>query len=118
MADAIVEKGQRPLRLIGIIAEMGGGVRVLLVLAQPLFIVPRLRGFLVRMERLIALIPREERGHEQQQHDEDGPFEVVVAAQADEFIAGYVSYHGALLDRKSTRLNSSPYCDSRMPSPA
>src|SRR3546814_12100631 len=75
IADAIVEKGQRPLRLIGIIAEMGGGVRVLLVLAQPLFIVPRLRGFLDRMERLIALIPREERGHEQQQNDDDGQFE-------------------------------------------
>src|SRR3546814_3473185 len=61
---------------------MGGGVRVLLVLAQPLFIVPRLRGFLDRMERLIALIPREERGHEQQQHDDDGPFEAAVADQA------------------------------------
>src|SRR3546814_13525660 len=95
----------------------GGGVLVLLFLAQPLFIVPRLRGFLDRMERLIALIPREERGHEQQQHDDDGPFEAAVADQADEFLAGDVPYHGAPLnisflrgrfaDRKSTRLNSS-----------
>ena len=86
VADAAVEEGQRSLGLVGVVAEVRRGVRVLAVLVEPLLGVLGLGRLADLAQGLVALVSGQEGREQQQDHDQDRPFEPAVAEQAEEFL--------------------------------
>ena len=96
VVDAVVEEGQRPRRLEGVVAVVRSGVRVLVALVQPLGVAAVLRQALHVHVGAVLLVARGHGGQQQQRHDAGGPFEPSVAHDFGEFLACNSSDHKKL----------------------